>query len=554
MTNNYWDKFSRARISRRRVLQASGLGGAGMAAAFLVGCGSDDTPSSGSTPGSTATAGTTGTGASTGTTGSEPLAASQKLIVRYYDDPGGFDPMNLFRIEVENIAFNVYSGLTSYEPEQAGIIPDLAESWEMPDPTTYNFKLAQGVKWHKDFGDFTGEDVVYSYERIMDPATSSTYAAEFNNVVSVEAPDAGTIVIKLKEPDANFLHQVANYHQGQVVNRKAIEQFGQDYRFNPIGTGPFVFESFTPAQSIILTRHEDYFKGPATLERIEFRIIKDDNTAAIALQNGEVDLAMRISQNEPLERIMKDGRFTMNGRDGYAVNLTIFNLLNQYLKDERVRHAYAHAIDYETVYDTIAPLTSATWYNILPSWMDVFSEDVPRYEYDEAEAKALLSAAGHGNIVLDQPTIAVNEQTQLVQSYLEKVGIKSEFRIVDTPAYNGIRARGEFDISGRLLPAVNPDTIFFSYLHPDNTAPAGLNGARYNNPEVTSLLEDARAEPDFEARKNLYTQVQKIVLTELPYMPTGSGKVFYPGKPWVSNVKLNPLAQVHYYDIKLLEH
>ena len=110
--------------------------------------------------------------------------------------------------------------------------------------------MRNGVTWQKNFGDFSAEDVVYSYNRIMDPATASTYAAEFNNVASVTAPDTSTVVIKLKVPDVNFLHQVANYHQGQVVNRKAIEQFGPDYKFNPIGTGPFVFESFTPAQQI----------------------------------------------------------------------------------------------------------------------------------------------------------------------------------------------------------------------------------------------------------------------------------------------------------------
>jgi len=540
MIDSYWDKVTRARLNRRRILQAAGLGGAGIAAATLIGCGGDDD------------AGTTGAASSGGADG--PLAPSQQLKVRYYDDPGGFDPMNLFRIEVENIAFNVYSGLTTYEPDKAGIEPDLATGWETPDPLTYNFKLRDGVTWHKNFGEFTAEDVVYSYNRIMNPATGSTYAAEFNNVASVTAPDASTVVIKLKVPDANFLHQVANYHQGQVVNRKAIEQFGPDYKFNPIGTGPFVFESFTPAQQILLKRHEGYYSGPATLEQIDFRIIKDDNTAAIALQNGEVDLAMRISQNEPLQRVIDTKQFEMNQRFGYAVSLTIFNLTNQYLKDIRIRQAFAHAVDYATVQKTVLPLTGGTWYNLLPEWMDVFTSDVPKYAYDEAKAKQLMSAAGVGNITLDQPSIAVNEQTQLQQSYLDKIGIKSDFRIVDTPTYNGIRSRGEFDISGRLLPAVNPDTILFSYLHPDNTAPKGLNGARYNNPQVTSTLEAARAEPDFEKRKALYAQVQKQALTEIPYLPTAAGGVFWPGRKWVTGVKINPLAQVGFYGVKLLAH
>jgi peptide/nickel transport system substrate-binding protein len=546
VNDSYWERFIRRRISRRRAIQTSGLGSAGLAAAFLVGCGSDDEDSQASSSPTSS--------ASTAVPADGPLASDQRLTVRYYDDPGGFDPATLFRIEVENIAFNVYSGLTSYEPEKAGIIPDLATAWETPDPLTYNFNLQQGVTWHKNFGDFTAEDVVYSYERIMDPATSSTYAAEFNNVDSVSAPDESTVVIKLKAPDANFLHQVANYHQGQVVNRKAIEQFGPDYKFNPIGTGPFVFESFTPAQQILLRRHESYFKAPATLQEIDFRIIKDDNTAAIALQNGEVDLAMRISQNEPLDRVRKDGRFQMNSRAGYAVSLTIFNLENQYLKDQRIRYAFAHAVDYATIQETIGPLTGAVWYNLLPEWMDVYTSDVPRYEYDEDKAKSLMQEAGISHIALDQPTTAVNEQSQLIEAYLEKIGISSTFRIVDTPTYNGIRARGEFDVSGRLLPAVNPDTILFSYLHPSNKAPAGLNGARYDNSEVTSLLEKARAEPDFEQRKSYYADVQRKALTGLPYLPTTSSGVFWPSQKWVAGIKINPLAEVGFYDVKLLEH
>ena len=535
----YWARLVGGRLSRRRLLGGAAAGSAGLAA-LLAGCGGGSS-SGGSSAGSAESDG--------------PLAASQVLKVRFYDDPGGFDPANLFRIEVENIAFNVYSGLTTYEPEHGKLMPDLAESWETPDPTTYNFKLVKNAKFHKGFGDVTAQDVLYSYNRILDPATAATYRAEFNNVDSMSAPDPYTVQIKLKRPDANFIHQVANYHQGQVVSRAAIEKFGADYKFNPIGTGPFVFDSFTPSQQIVLTRHADYFKTPATLERINFRIIKDDQTAAIALQNGEVDLAMRISDDQPLRSVMNDSRFTLNSLTGYAVSLTIFNLENQYLKDQRVRSAYAQSIDYETVVKATTPLTSKAWYNLLPEWMDVFSADVPKYPYDEAKARQLLAAAGYASgFSLKQPTTAVSDSTQLIQSYLNKVGIKPEFSIVDTPTYNGIRTRGEFDISGRLTPAINPDTIFFSYLHPDNIAPKGLNGARYNNPQVTQLLESARAEQDFERRKSLYAQVQKIALADLPYWPTTAGAVFWPGYKWVTGVKINPLAQTGFYDVKVRTH
>jgi peptide/nickel transport system substrate-binding protein len=543
VSSSWWDKVTTERMKRRRVLQMAGVGGAAITAATLIGCGGSDSGSSGSST----------SGTDTDATG--PLAAKQELKVRFYDDPGGFDPATLFRIEVENIAFNVFSGLTSYEPENAKITADLAESWEMPDPTTYNFKLRKGVKFHKGFGDFTAQDVVYSYKRIMDAATASSYRAEFNNVDTITAPDDFSVVIKLKGPDANFLHQVANYHQGQIVSRASVEKLGADYKFNPIGTGPFVFDSFTPAQRIMLKGFKEYYKGAPSLESIDFRIIKDDNTAAIALQNGEVDVAMRVSQNEPLERVMKDGRFTMNKRAGYAPVLTIFNMENQYLKDARVRYAYAHAIDHATVQKTIAPLTGGLMQNLVPDWMDVYTSDHPKYAYDEKKAKELLSAAGYASgITLKQPTLAVNEQTQLQESYLNKVGIKSDFQIMDTPTYNGVRVRGEFDIGGRLLPAVNPDTILFSYLHKDNLPPKGLNGARYTDSEISSMLEKARAEPAFEKRKALYAAIQKKVLTDLPYQPTAGSAVFWPAYKYVTGIKINPLAQVGFYDVKMLQH
>ena len=100
----------------------------------------------------------------------------------------------------------------------------------------------------------------------------------------------------------------------------------------------------------------------------------------------------------------------------------------------------------------------------------------------------------------------------------------------------------------------SPSWCVYLTLHPDNTAPKGLNGARYNNPEVTKNLEAARGEPDFNKRKALYAQVQKQALTDLPYLPTGSGGVFWPGRKWVTGVKINPLAQVGFYGVKLLAH
>ena len=489
--------------------------------------------------------------------GGERLAESQVLKVRFYDDPSGFDPATLFRIETENIAFNIYSGLTTYESKTGRLIPDLAERWETTDQRHWTFHLRKGVKWQKGYGELSAGDVIYSYQRILDPATGSPYRTQFANVDSIQAPDSSTVAIALKTPDANFLHQVANYHQGQVLKKEAVEKAGDQYKWNPAGTGPFAFESFTPGSEIVLTRHEGYFRGTPALERIHFRIIKDDDTGAIALQNGEVDFAMRIRSEEALKRLQADGRFDLNPSE-IGNSTTIFNLQVKPLSDIRVRRAWAHALDYDAIVKAVGPLSYKKASGLLPQWMDVYTDDVPRYEYNPERARQLLREAGYPNgFTVKHPATAatgVTELQQLEQSYLARVGINVEYELLDTPVFNQRRNRGDFDVAGRLFPAANPDTILFSYLHPDNMAPGGLNGARYNNPEVTSKLEAARAEGDSARRKQLYAEVQRLALTDLAYWPATTNLHHWPSYKWVRGVALNPLTQVNYYEVSILAH
>jgi peptide/nickel transport system substrate-binding protein len=93
--------------------------------------------------------------------------------------------------------------------------------------------------------------------------------------------------------------------------------------------------------------------------------------------------------------------------------------------------------------------------------------------------------------------------------------------------------------------------ILFSYLHPDNIAPKGLNGARYNNPTVTEKLEAARAEVDKTKRKKLYEEVQQLVMADLPYLPTYGSNVYWPSKPNVDGIIINKLAQVNFYGVDI---
>ncbi|MBP2562084.1 peptide/nickel transport system substrate-binding protein [Neorhizobium galegae] len=479
-------------------------------------------------------------------------AEDKTLIVRFYDDPAGFDPSNIFRIENENIAFNIFSGLTTYDSKTGQIVPDLATSWETKDNVTWTFHLRKGVQWQKGYGEFTAADVLYSYKRVLDPATASPYVSELTGIDTMEAPDPYTVVIKLKAANGGFLHTVANYHQGQIVKKEAIEAAGGQVRWKPVGTGPYYLDSIDVNSRIVLKRHDGYYKGPAPIATLDFHIIKDDATAAIALRNGEIDLLMRQSKEEQLQ-ILKDAGFKMNHVDNYASSIKVMNLSDPILKDVRVRRAIAYAIDYPAITAAIAPTLQAPAYSMLMPWMDVFSKDAPEYKYDPEKAKKLLAEAGYPNGFtlksLNTSAQGVTEQQQFEIDYLSQVGIKMELELVDTPTFNQRRNKGDFMTATRLLPAVNPDMILFSYLHPDNIAPKGLNGARYNNPELTSAIEAARAEADPEKRMGLYAKAQKIAMTDLPYIPALANNVYWPSKPNVTGVNINYLAQVNFWEV-----
>ena len=476
------------------------------------------------------------------------------LTVRFYDDPAGFDPANIFRIENENIAFNIFSGLTTYDSQSGEIGPDLATSWETSDNKTWTFRLREGVKFQNGYGDFTAEDVIYSYNRILDPATASPYASELAGIAKMEAPDPYTLVIELSAPNGNFLHTVANYHQGQIVSRRAIEEAGDQVRWKPLGTGPYYLAEIDVNSRIVLKRHEDYYRGPAPIETIVFNIIKDEQTATIALRNGEVDLVMRSNREENLQTLKAEG-FVMNSVQNYAVALKVLNPEYAPFADVRVRQAIAYAIDYDTICNAISPSLTQAAYSILLPWMNVYSDNTPKYAYDPDKAKALLADAGYGGGLsfkhLGTSAQGVTEIQQFEIDFLAQVGVDMQMELVDTPTFNQRRNAGEFQMATRLLPAVNPDMILFSYLHPSNTVPGGLNGARYDNPEVTALIEAARAEPDAGKAFGMYEKVQQIVMTDLPYLPSYASNVFWPGKASVAGVQPNYLGQVNFFEVDL---
>lgn len=519
-----------------------------VAGILVVACGGEDAESTAST--STASESTsTGADSTTDTAAaSGDMADSQDLVIRQYSEPVGFDPAFLFRIDTELVAVNIYSGLTTFDPDTAEPIPDLAESWDISDDgLVYTFHLVDNAEWHHGYGPLTAADVVYSYERVMDPANESPYAVNFSSIESITAPDDYTVEITLTQPDANFLYQVGNYHQGQIVKQEAIEEYGDEYPRNPVGTGPFYLEEWTPNSQMVLRAHEGYFKGRAKLDSLTFNLISDHSAAETALVGGEVDVMINVGGGtEMIDRIEAAPGMVLHANEQASVRTWLFGPEFEPFQDVRVRQAFAHAIDNQAVFEAVGPRQNVAWSSVVPSWMSAYDPSTEQFPYDPDLARDLLAEAGYPDgFTVAYVTTAPSDANLLQQSYLAEVGIDMVFEPVEGSVFNQRRADGTFEISHRGLPAVNPDDILVGYLHPDS----GLNSFSYDNPAVTDLLAEARSTLDHAARMALYHEIQQIVAEEIPYLGISSNTNYWGASEKVMGLQIGKLSQADFFPV-----
>ncbi|MCW2530390.1 MAG: transporter substrate-binding protein [Pseudonocardiales bacterium] len=546
--------------SRRSFL--AGAGAIGMAG-FLAAC-------SGSSSGnkSSASKGSGGSSASAGGGGISPadtftkivpvsqrkLAANQDVVMRGYAEPVGFDPATLFQIATEVIAIQIYEGLTSFDPMTGKALPGLAESWDISsDGLTYTFHLRKGVQWHFNYGEFTAKDVIYSYNRVLDPKTASPYRLDMSNIASMTAPDPYTVVIRLHHPEANFLLVVTNNHNGQIVNQAAVEKFGTAYSRNPVGTGPFYLDSWVAQSRIILKKFPDYHLGPASLNQITWELIIDGAAASTAIAKGEVDVGFGLNSltTEQFQRVQ--------GTNGISIATSWANLGSNWLfggdfapfKDVRVRRAFVEAIDNVTVSQKIAPTGNLGGTSIVPPWMAEYDKSIEPIGYDVADAKKLLQAAGYGKgFTVAQITGAAPSQTQILQqNYLSQVGIDMTFDVSEPPVYNSKRQNGNIQLSYRGYPAINIDTLLSGYLDSRYAAPNGFNTSKVNDPKLDAMLATARQESNNDKRIDDYHEIQKYANQNVLYPAFGFGSMSISHKNEIKNIQPNRLCTFSMYDV-----
>jgi ABC-type transport system substrate-binding protein len=410
--------------------------------------------------------------------------------------------------------------LVEYDQEGT-LVGALAESFEVSeDGLQYTFKLRQGVTYHNG-SPFAAEDVVASFDRILDEATGASRRAELSHMGSYEATDEATVTVTLPQPYATLLAVLAT--DETAIASKAWLESGVDPVTEMNGTGAFTLDSFEPEVKYTLVKNPNYWKpGLPYLDSIEQIPINDDAARVNAFKSGEINFVEYVPWQNMAE-IDEDDNYTLwKGFDTF--NLVRLNPNTPPLDNKLVRQALNYAIDREAV---IAVAFGGEGEQMT---VGLFPQDSPWYSqsldghwsYDPDKAMELLAEAGvdPSTVTLDltAATISVHMDTaQVVAQQLQELGFTVNIIQQDVPTLTERRTTGDYQLMQDGLSLSYPDPDAYSvYFDIDGSSYA--RGVNYQNQELADLLAQGRAETDPAKRKEIYTQFEEALLDDAPWI------------------------------------
>jgi peptide/nickel transport system substrate-binding protein len=430
----------------------------------------------------------------------------------------------------------IFSSLVARD-DHMDIVPDLATSWEQPDPVTYVLHLRRGVRFH-DGHRLTAADVKYTFDSVLSGQIKTPKRGSFRLVQSVEARDDATIIFHLREPYASFLFSFVRPAIG-IVPRGA----GAEMAIHPMGSGPFRFVSARPDEEIVLERNPDYFGEPPKIRLLSFRVVPDATTRALELRKGSADIALDSLAPDMASVLTSDSRLALEEKPGTNITYIGVNFDDKLLARRDVRQALAFAMDRDALIRYLLRGEARAAASLLPPSHWAFEPEVTGYNYDPQRAEHLLDAAnlprGPDGIRLHLALKTSTEESARVlagalQEEWGRIGVRLEIRPLEIGTLLADVNRGSFQLSLLRWIGANSDPDIFNFVFNSRmTPPAGANRGNYRNPDLDDLLDRARVEPDREVRRALYSQVQKIVAVDQPYL-----LLWYPDRVCVYNRRI----------------
>ena len=442
------------------------------------------------------------------------------LVMIIESSPTNLDPRVGIDAQSERIDELLFDSLVRRD-EHFELKPWLAESWDIPDPQTYVFHLRKGARFHNG-QPLTSRDVKWTLDSLLTGKIRSSKVAAYNKIDHIDAPDDSTVIFHLKEPMASLLWNLSDGAIGIVPYDS-----GEDFNKNPIGSGPFRFVSAQQDKEVVIERNPSYWETPAKLQRVEFKVIPDATTRALELRKHSGDIAINSLTADTVLVLRNDPGLSVIQAPGTIYAYIALNLRDPILKDIRVRHAIAHAIDVQPILHYLLRDQAQPANSILPPEHWAYDGDVTRYPHDPHQARQILDDAGYRaqdgirfHIVMKSST---DESTRLMaavlQQQLREVGIALDIRTYEFATFFSDITKGAYQMYSMRWIGGNQDPDIFEYVFDSNSfPPKRANRTFYANARVDELIREGRSTLDQQKRKIIYDEIQRIVAEDLPYI------------------------------------
>lgn len=442
------------------------------------------------------------------------------LKMAYIEDAQTFDPImplengSIFKMLL------IYDTLVKPTDNADAYEPALATDWEIsPDAKTFVFNIRQGVKFH-DGSPMTAVDVKFSIDRARSPDGNWNWL--YTSIESVEVTGEYQVTIKTSEPYVPMLANLALF-SAAIVPEKYVKEKGPEHLANnPIGTGPFIFDSWERNSKVILKKNPDYWvEGKPYLDGVEMYNVIEDATRMLKLRAGELDLVEGVPYSE-IASVKADSSLNMHVDQLAGLRLLRINTTKEPLNDVKIRQAINYAVDRDAIIQAALHGYGTKLASYLPRIM-YYDNNLEPYNYDLEKAKQLMAESSRPEGFKTTISISAGDtydvQTAaLMKESLMKIGIDAEILQLDGGVKGDRAANMEHDLDAIYVTSdvIDPDELTLYEVIPEGGTDSLRSG--FNNERVKELSNQARGEMDETKRAALYAEIQKIVKDEAPFI------------------------------------
>ncbi len=480
---------------------------------LVTGCGKTTTQ-----PSQTQTTGTTAAGTTATTTAAEIKGGTLKYGLS--SEPASLEPVKASGTVQRVLKEAIYRGLFGFD-STGKMTNELAASCEVSaDNLKYTIKIID-AKFHN--GDaVTAQDVVYTFERILNADTGASFRQELSVISSVVASDNKTIVFTLKEACEPFLQYLA-LPESAIVSKSYTESKGGKLDTTPMGAGPFKFVSWTKGQKLIVEKFADYYKeNKPNLDKIEFSFYADEDARTNALKSGEIGMLDYVAWKD-IPALKSDSNLTLDEQKGPVMILS-FNMNTKPLNDPKVRQAISFAINRENIINMAFNGQGIQCTGFVIREGDVgYNKDLANFfSYNVEKAKQLLAEAGYPNgfscRLLASSSYSMHQQTAIaVQSDLKAIGIEVTLDLPDWATRMSKVGEKDYDIFVNAMSGDYNDPDWLSNYMQSGTHTFNKS-AGFINADVDRLLNEGRKTYDAAKRDSIYQELSEVLLEQSPHV------------------------------------